>query len=259
MNGEARAQLNVAAVLRRVWAIYFEQAPVLMPVAAVVFTANALLAFILLASGSVGGLLAAVVITLGAYALLAGVVVELVGELREGRRQVDHRRLLLMVAPVMGPLMLVIVVVGFVMTLLLMGLVVLVGAYGLPVWALVLLYLFTVWFVFAPVVVRERAPGLRALARSRELVRGNGWPVFAVAMLTFVLPTLAVGRVEQAAVSSRAGVWVVVWVVVGVLTAPISTLASAVLYFELCDLKAGTAAPGPFGPSPSGSVPPESQ
>ena len=38
----------------------------------------------------------------------------------------------------------------------------------------------TVWSVAAPVVVLERPPGLKAMRRSRELVAGNGWPVFGV-------------------------------------------------------------------------------
>ena len=42
-------------------------------------------------------------------------------------------------------------------------------------------------------VVLERPPGLRALRRSRELVRGNGWQVFGVILVLVVLVAV-VGR-----------------------------------------------------------------
>jgi hypothetical protein len=95
------------------------------------------------------------------------------------------------------------------------------------------LILITVWSVAAPVVVLERPPGLQALRRSRELVRGNGWPVFAVILVLDVLVVIAASALQLAADSAGSGAGIVVRVVVGVLTAPLSALGAAVLYFAL--------------------------
>ena len=54
-------------------------------------------------------------------------------------------------------------------------------------------FLLTVWSVAAPVVVLERPRGLRALRRSRDLVRGNGWRVFAV-IVVFTISVNVVSR-----------------------------------------------------------------
>jgi hypothetical protein len=83
------------------------------------------------------------------------------------------------------------------------------------------------------VIVLERPPGLAALSRSRELVRGNGWQVFAVILVLFVLVVVFADVLVVAAESAGTGVGIVVRVIVGVLTTPISALAAAVLYFEL--------------------------
>lgn len=95
------------------------------------------------------------------------------------------------------------------------------------------LYLLTVWSVAIPIVVLERPGGLLALGRSRALVRGNGWRVFWVNLLLVILLGVAGAAVGLLAYSASASLGLVVTVVVGVLTAPISALAEAVLYFEL--------------------------
>ena len=116
------------------------------------------------------------------------------------------------------------------------------------------LILLTIWSVAAPVVVLERPPGLGALGRSRELVKGSGWPVFGV---IFVLSVAVVDRRRgdrDRSGSAGTGVGIVVRVIIGVLTAPLSALAAAVLYFELLRL-AGASAP-PVAAPPSSSPPP---
>ncbi len=49
------------------------------------------------------------------------------------------------------------------------------------------LILFTLWSVAAPVVVLERPDVFAALRRSRQLVSGNGWQVFAVIIIVVVV------------------------------------------------------------------------
>jgi hypothetical protein len=217
-------RLDVGGVIRRVWRIYVEQAPVLMPAAAVVFAISGLLAGILEMSGSGGALLLALAISLVAQTLFTGMVAELVADVQDGRRDASAGQLLKAVTPVFGQLILIAVIAYAAIVI---------GFFLLIVPGLVLL---TIWSVFAPVIVLERPPGLGALSRSRELVRGNGWQVFAVILVLFVLVALVVGAIDGAAETAGSGVGIVVRVVLGVLTTPISALAAAVLYFDLLHL-----------------------
>jgi len=223
------ARLDVGGVIRRVWSIYVDQASILMPAAAVVFVISGLISAALATSGSALALLLALAISIVADTLFTGMVVELVADVRDGRRDSSPGQLLRAVTPVIGQLMLVAIVA-------VLGIVI-----GLVLFVVPGLILITFWSVFAPVIVLERPPGLGALSRSRELVRGNGWQVFSVILVLFVLIVFVSGAIELAAESAGTGVGIVVRVVIGVLTAPISALAAAVLYFELRGASASDA------------------
>ena len=213
-------RLDVGAAIRRVFAIYVDQAPVLMPAAAVVFVFTGIVSGALVAAAS-GLALVALLIGLVATTLFTGMVVKLVADIQDGRRDASVRQLFDAVVPVLGPLLAVGIVAG-------LGIVV--GFLLLVIPGLVLV---TLWSVAAPVVVLERPPGLGALARSRELVRGNGWQVFGVIFVLGILVSVLAAAIDVAAQSAGTGLGIVVRVVLGVLTAPLSALAAAVLYFEL--------------------------
>jgi hypothetical protein len=215
-----RERVDVGRVIRRVAQIYVEQAPVLMPAAAVVFVFTGILASLLVEANR-GYELVALLIDLVATTIFTGMIVELVSDLRDGRRDASAVSLLRAVRPIFGQLLLVALVAAA-------GVVA-----GLILFVLPGLYLITIWSVAAPVVVVERPPGLGALRRSRELVRGNGWQVFIVILLlTIVVGALAAG-IDVAAEGAGRGAGLATRVVVGVLVAPISALSQAVLYFEL--------------------------
>jgi hypothetical protein len=233
-------RLDVGAVIRQVWSIYVDQAPVLMPAAAAVFVVTGILAALLAASGSVLGVLVAEILVIVAGMLFTGMVVELVADVQDGRRDSSPGQLLRAAAPVLGQLILV----GLVASVAIV-----VGLFALIVPGLILV---TIWSVFVPVIVLERPPGLGSLGRSRELVRGNGWQVFAVLFVLFVLVGLVSGVIDGAAAAAGTGVGIVVRVIVGVLTAPLTALAAAVLYFQLLSAAAGGAPP----PGPGEPVPP---
>jgi hypothetical protein len=72
-----------------------------------------------------------------------------------------------------------------------------------------------------------------------------------VIFVLFLLVVVISGGIEAAADSAGTGVGIVVRVIVGVLTAPLSSLAAAVLYFELRD---AAAAPTPPAPGAIGSL-----
>jgi hypothetical protein len=232
-------KLDVGQAIRRVFDIYVDQAPVLMPAAAVVFVFTGILSTVLI--GAAPGLaLVALLISLVATTLFTGMVVQLVADVQDGRRDATVGQLLKAAAPVLGQL----IVVG-----LAAGVCVVIGLILLIIPGLILI---TIWSVAAPVIVLERPPGLRALGRSRELVRGNGWQVFGVIFVLGILVTVVAAAIEAGAESAGSGAGIVVRVIVGVLTAPLSALAFSVLYFEL---RAGSAPadsfvlPGP-GASP---------
>ncbi len=113
------------------------------------------------------------------------------------------------------------------------------------------LILITIWSVAAPVVVLEHPGVFAALRRSRELVRGNGWQVFGVILVLYILVGVVSIIIEGAAESAGSGAGIVVRVIVGVLTAPLSALAASVLYFELRGAPAAGGAPGVGGPGSS--------
>jgi hypothetical protein len=87
---------------------------------------------------------------------------------------------------------------------------VLVGVLLVPVLVLVPeLFLLTVWSVVVTVAVLERPGGLRALGRSRALVRGNGWRVLTL-ILTLALPlTVIVSVVDRVAHTTGSGTAIV--------------------------------------------------
>jgi len=140
--------------------------------------------------------------------------------------------------PVLGSLILVAVVAGIL---------ILIGFILIVVPGVILL---TLWSVAVPVVVIERPPGLGALRRSRELVRGNGWPVFGVILILYFLVLVVTAALQAAGNSAGTGVGIVVAVIVGVLTRPLPALAQAVLYFDLLSLRGERPpqAPAPDAP-----------
>jgi hypothetical protein len=229
------ASLDSGAVIRRVFDIYVDQASVLMPAAAVVFVFTGILNAVLVAAAPALALVS-VVISLVATTLFTGMIVKLVADLQDGRRDASVRGLLQAAVPVIGELILVGIVAG-------VGIVV-----GFVLIIVPGLILITIWSVAAPVVVLERPGGLRALGRSRELVRGNGWQVFGVIFVLGILVVIVGSAIELTADSAGSGVGIVARVIVGVLTAPLSALAAAVLYFELRGASADEAVAGAAGP-----------
>jgi hypothetical protein len=240
-----QGRIDVGAVIRRVFHIYVDQASVLMPAAAVVFVFTGVLSTVLVAANSALTLVS-LLISLVASMLFTGMVVELVADVQDGRRDASPGQLVRAVTPVLGRLILVALVAGI-------GIVI-----GLILIVVPGLILLTIWSVVAPVVVLERPAGLRALGRSRELVRGNGWQVFGVIATLDILIAIVAMIIESGADSAGTGVGIVVTVLIGVLAAPISALAAAVLYFELrgASSAAGdaTSAAAPDGGPPASTT-----
>jgi hypothetical protein len=234
------SSIDIGAVISRTFEIYVDQASVLMPAAAVVFVFTGVLSILLIAASPALAIVA-LIVSLAATTLFTGMVVELVSDVRDGKRDASAGQLLRAATPVLGQLILVGIVAGI-------GI-----AIGFVLIVVPGLILATIWSVAAPVVVLERPGGLRALGRSRELVRGSGWQVFGVILILVIGVGVLGAVIETVADSAGTGVGLVARVVVGILAAPISALAAAVLYFDLRGAHAGEAS---ASAPPSGTTPP---
>jgi hypothetical protein len=148
-------------------------------------------------------------------------VVQLVRDVIDGRRDSSAGDLLRSVSPVVMTLIIVSILAGF--------------ATGIGLLLLIVpgLYLLTIWAVIAPVVVVEQPGVFESFGRSRALVKGHGWQVFGVIVLVVVL-LLVVGIVTSILIDAAgdAGGSAIGWAL-NVITAPITALVAAVLYFAL--------------------------
>jgi hypothetical protein len=213
-------KLDVRAVFRSVFEIYVDRASVLMPAAAVVSVVSGILWDVLAAAGP-GTALLGEILSVIAIMWFTGIVVELAARVQRGDSNASLGPLLQAVAPALGQLILLGVLYAVAIA---------VGLFLLVVPGLVML---TLWSVAAPVVVLERLSAGTALRRSRELVRGSGWEVFLVVLVFDVLVVVIAFAIAIVAASGGVGLEIVVESVIGVLAAPLSALASAVLYFKL--------------------------
>jgi hypothetical protein len=204
-------------VVSRIWEIYREQFSVLAGTALVLYALQFVIDLVV--SAAVGS---ALVILFAALAILyQGMVVKLVQDVQDGRRDNSIPDLLRSVEPVFWPLVAVSI---------LFGLGVGIGFVLLIIPGLILL---TIWSVVAPVTVLERPGVFAAFGRSRELVRGDGWNVFGVIAIVFLIVvgiSILAGIVADPLGS--VGRALIHWAVNAV-TAPITALSASVLYFAL--------------------------
>ena len=204
-------------VVSRVWGIYRSQFGVLVGTALILFALQFLIALAL--SGSL--ILVVAVLFWVISTLYQGMVVKLVNDVRDGRRDHSVGDLLRSVEPVLIPLMIVSVLFGF-------GV-----AIGFILIIIPGLILLTIWSVVAPVTVLEHPGVFAAFGRSRELVRGNGWSVFGVIVLLY-LGVIVVSLVSSGIASGLGtGGRAFVQFLITALLAPVPALGASVLYFEL--------------------------
>jgi hypothetical protein len=105
------SKVDVGTVLRRTFEIYVDQASVLMPAAAVVFVISGIFGVLLIAASPALAIVAFVV-SLIASTLFTGMIVELVADVQDGRRDASPGQLLRAASPVLGQLILVGIIAG---------------------------------------------------------------------------------------------------------------------------------------------------
>jgi hypothetical protein len=225
-------KIDVGGTLSEVFSIYGANAGVLLPVAFLLFLVVAIVNG--LAGSSLVLLLLASVVGIVAGTLYQGTVVNLVRDVQDGRRDFSAGELLSSATPFIVPL----VGAG-----ILAGIAIGIGLFLLLVPGLILL---TIWAVIAPVIVVEKSPVMDSFGRSRALVRGNGWPVFGaivVAFLIVLVGSLVFGAIA-ASIADGPLLRIVFSALASTITAPISALVAAVLYFRLRAFE-GVAEPAP--------------
>ena len=231
--------IDPGSVISSAFAIYRDQAAVLLGSAAAVFLISGIMAWLL---GWVGALIGFV-----ASLFYQGMVVELVRDVQDGRRDATIGELFSKVAPVVLPLLAVSILatigiaIGFV-------LIIIPG-----------LFLMTIWSVAIPVVVIERPGVFSSFGRSRALVKGFGWQVFGVIVVVIIIAIVISIIVAIVASGMSDGARAVLQFVLNIVTAPLQALLVSVLYFGLRrahgETAAATAGPSDWAP-PTAPEPP---
>jgi hypothetical protein len=96
------------------------------------------------------------------------------------------------------------------------------------------LFLLTIWSMLIPVIVLERRKVGEAFTRSREIVRGNGWNVFGLVVVTVLVVSVASGVIRL--IFSPLPAFLEAWLgslVVHSLTIPFVAATLTTAYFHL--------------------------
>jgi hypothetical protein len=226
--------MSPGQILGEAWALYRAHWRHLLPIALVVYILLSLL--VLLLAGLLGwlGVIAGVFVSLAGVFWLQGALAVAVADIRDGRADLSIRDTLSRVQPRLN-------------TLAVAGLL---AAIGITVGLLLLivpgLVLATWWAVVVPAIVLEGRGVLEAFGRSRELVRGNGWNVFGLIVLTFLVllgAGIVVGLLLALALSPLPE-WLEQYVsdvVANTLFAPFVALAFTLAYYRLREAREAPA------------------
>jgi hypothetical protein len=217
--------MQAGAVIGKAWDMYKAHWRHLIPIAFVVYVLVSLLILVLASLGWLGAVVGFFVSIAGVF-WLQGALVLAVDDVRDGRADLSISQTLDRVTPHIGTLALAGLLAGIAITI------------GFILLIVPGLFLLTIWLLIVPAIMLENCGVSESFARSQDLVRGYGWSVFGVIILTvliFVGVGIAFGIVEGV-LDSR---WLsfVLNIVLQSATAPFLALAWTITYYELRDLK----------------------
>jgi hypothetical protein len=220
--------VSVGGILGEAWGLYTKFFVRFFLIALIVFLITNLLNALLgsLVSSSSGlivfvALLTVVVSLVGTF-WLQGALVYAVEDVRDGRIDSSIGELFERVRPYLGTL----IGAG-----ILAGLGIALGFVLLIVPGLILL---TWWCLIAPVIVLEGKHVGESFGRSRELVRGHGWTVFGVVIISVLLTAIASGIIR--AIFSFLGHFLSIWIggsIASAIVEPFLAIALTLMYFHL--------------------------
>lgn len=225
-----------SGVLGEAWGMFKAHWRHLVTIALVVYLAVALVNLVLVALLTWVGAILGAIISLVALFWVQGALVRAVEDIRDGRADMTLGETFERVRPQLPA-----IIVGG----LLAGLGIALGLVLLIVPGLILL---TLWILIIPVIVLEGRSAGESFGRSRELVRGYGWSVFGVIVLTILVVIafnivlsillLPVSDWLQSFISN---------VVIGTVVTPFVVLTWTTLYYRL---KAAKEAPADVPATP---------
>ncbi|HKO73946.1 MAG TPA: hypothetical protein VJU01_01400 [Gaiellaceae bacterium] len=217
--------MQAGTVIGKAWDMYKAHWRHLIPIAFVVYVLISLLILLLTSLGWLGAVLGFFVSIAGVF-WLQGALVLAVDDVRDGRADLSLSQTLDRVTPHLATL----VAAG-----LLAGIAI---AFGFILLIVPGLFLLTIWLLIVPAIMLENCGVSQSFGRSQDLVRGYGWSVFGVIVLTFLI-FIGVGLVFGILDSAVDSAWLsfVLNVVLQTITAPFLALAWTTTYYELRDLK----------------------
>jgi hypothetical protein len=213
-------------VIGEAWAMYRRHWQHFVSISFVVYASVALISLLLTLLLSWFGALLGGLISLIAAFWLQGALVRAVEDVRDGRADLSLGQTFESVRPHLAS----IIVAG-----ILAGLGIVLGLILLIVPGLVLL---TWWILIVPAIVLEGKSAGESFGRSRELVRGYGWNVFGVIILTLLI-YIGISIVLRLVLTPLAD-WLESFladIIVGTLAIPLLTVTWTLLYFRLRDAK----------------------
>jgi hypothetical protein len=221
--------VSIGAVLDETWTLFTRFFLRFFAIALVVFVIVNLLFGLVdaaISSDNAGAALVVAVLALVTVVIgmtwLQGAFVYAVQDARDGSFDSSMSEVFSRVSPAIAPL------IG---ASLLAGLGIAVGLLLLVIPGLVLL---TIWAVIAPVIVVEKRRALESFGRSRELVRGHGWTVFGIVVITALLSGVASALLQAAFSFLPRFLEIVVGnTIAQAAVAPFSAIAIAITYFRL--------------------------
>jgi Membrane domain of glycerophosphoryl diester phosphodiesterase len=225
-------------VLSEAWDLYKRHWRHFLTISFVVYLAVAVIALLLVLLLTWFGAILAAIVSLIATFWLQGALVTAVQDVRDGRADLSLGETFEHVRPQLPA----IIVAG-----ILAGIGIAIGLVLLIVPGLLLL---TWWILIIPVIVLEKRRAGESFSHSRELVRGHGWSVFGLIVLTILI--LIAFRIVLALVLIPLAEWLesfVSQVVVGTLATPFVALAWTILYYRLKAVKEAPAAAEPAAPA----------
>jgi hypothetical protein len=245
--------VSVGGIIGETWGLYTKFFTRFFLVAAIVYAVINLLGALLgwvVGTGSAAVLVAliTVVISLVGTFWLQGALVYAVEDVRDGRIDSSIGDLFERVRPYLGTL----VVAG-----ILAGLGIALGLVLLIVPGLILL---TWWCLIVPVIVLEEKHVGESFGRSRELVRGHGWTVFGVVIITGLASAIASGVIQS--IFSFLDPFLRYWIggtIANAIVDPFLAIALTLMYFHLREGPAIAAPAASVTPDPAPEPPPARQ
>ncbi|HYY75171.1 MAG TPA: hypothetical protein VE644_02495 [Gaiellaceae bacterium] len=226
--------MRAGEVIGEAWEAYKAHFRHLIPIAFVVYLLIALLTLLLVVLLGFVGAFVGFFIGIAGVFWLQGALVVAIADVRDGRADLSLGETLSQVKPKLN-------------TLALAGILAALGV-GIGLLLLIVpgLILWTWWLVIVPVIMLEGTGVKEAFGRSRQLVRGHGWSVFGVLVLT-ILILVGVDLVFSLVAAALDNVVIALLLDIAsqTLTAPFIALAWTLTYYRLRRLEQPAAEPPP--------------